>query len=624
MYSEKPTNSIDTNYKITLTATNGKVEYDNVSVSLIAESCSVNTHFSLSVAFTEWEQNTFVFLPACVYDGNAFEKINCSYPPMYRESDCQKNSRPLITDVPSINPDGSGRIEVTSADMSVPCFGAFFEKNKKAFFLFTEQACKGKNIGFSVESGKVTVMFPALRSKRYRICHNDLPSNDSGISVVEGERVTSKVLIKEFDCKDIPEFFELFFNNRKCLLHNAPAPNGYTRDLWNVVENHMNKDNFSGKYYAEISKKWQCGWVGGGMSSLPLLKHGNSLSRERAVQTLDFLTSNVAPSGFFYSLIVDGIITDDGFGNEHMKNSALVRKLGDALYFLFKHFDVIPPKERWVCAAKNCADAFVRLYEQYQDFGQFINVETGEMLYGGTTSGASVISALIRAWHYFGDKRYIEIAKLAGEKYYRHYVARGLTYGGPGDALCAPDSESAYAMLESMVLLYESDKNEKWLKYAKDSFHLLSSWVMPYSFKFPNESEFARLNINTVGSVFANVQNKHSAPGLCTASGDAIYKLYKYTNNKEYLSLLRDIVFCLPQCVSTEARPLFSWDKEPKKLLPGWICERINTSDWEGEAHVGGVFAASCWCETSVLLSFSELIWNEEIRAQLLPDNTES
>jgi hypothetical protein len=78
-----------------------------------------------------------------------------------------------------------------------------------------------------------------------------------------------------------------------------------------------------------------------------------------------------------------------------------------------------------------------------------------------------------------------------------------------------------------------------------------------------------------------------------------------------------DILFFIPQCVSAEERPIFSWDDEPKRLLPGWICERVNTSDWEGRERVGEVFHSSCWCEASVLLSFSELIWNEEIAKEI-------
>lgn len=605
------------NYEIKLDSNNGRAEYNGNAVSLTADSDNVDTRFSMSIVFPQWEKDAYIFMPACVYDGNSCEKLK-GYRPMYPAEECKPNPTRFMTEVPALNPDGSGKIEVTSGDLSVPCFGVFFRNCKKAIFIFTEQACKSKNIGFAAESGRVTIQFPVIRSKCYRTCRVDEPSTDSGISVSKGESVSSRVLIKEFDCNGIPEFYDIFFKNRRCLLSDSSADNGYTDALWNTMEAHMNNDNFSGEYYAEMTKVWQCGWVGGGMSSLPLLKHGNELSKQRAVKTLDFLTSHVASSGFFITLIINGVVKNDGGSkNEHMKNGALVRKLGDGLQFLFKHFEVIDPKESWISAAKGCADAFVRLYEKYETFGQFVNIESGEIIYGGTTSGASAISALVRAWDYFKDERYLDTARRAGEKYYQNYVAKGYTYGGPVDALCCPDSESSYAMVESMVLLYEAEKDEKWLKYAKDSLHLLSSWVMPYSYEFPKDSEFARLKVNTVGSVFANVQNKHSAPGLCTASGDAIYKLYKYTGVKEYLELLRDIAFFIPQCVSTEERPIHTWDDEPLKLSPGWICERVNTSDWEGQNRVGGVFNFSCWCETALLLSFSELYFNTEIFNEL-------
>lgn len=604
-------------YNISLQSNNGSVSFSNNTVTLVTKEACSDTRFSLTVDFPRWEQDAYVFLPACAYNGNKFKRRKTNYPPEYTVAECGVNPQPIITDVPALDPDGSGRIQVTAGDLSVPCFGVFFREKQSAFFVFTEQACKGKNVGFSVESGSITLQFPAIREKCYRICRTDEPSEDSGFLTTAGETITSKVLIKEFSCRDIPEFFTLFFQNRRCLLSDAPAIGEYSQKLWDTMEAHMNRDNFSGEYYAEMSKIWQCGWVGGGMSSLPLLKHGNAVSSERAVKTLDFMTSKVSPQGFFYSTIINGEIRGDGCGSPHMRNSTLTRKNGDALYFLFKHFAVTTPKDVWVSAARGCADAFVKLYERYQDFGQFVNVETGEMIFGGTTSGASVIGALVLAWRYLGDDRYLTVAKQAGEKYYQNFVFRGVTYGGPGEALCAPDSESAYAMVESMVLLYETTKEAKWLQYAKDSLHLLSSWVMPYAYAFPAECEFGKKKINTVGSVFANVQNKHSAPGLCTGSGDAIYKLYKYTGNEAYLQLLKDIVSFLPQCVSTEEKPIYSWDQPPKKLLPGCICERVNTSDWEGPEYVGGVFDVSCWCETALLLTFMELIWSENFSEML-------
>ena len=607
-------------YIFSTKSNSGSVSYRDDTLTFISEQTSKNACFSMQISLPWWDNDAYLLIPACAYNGNRFKKSAVKYPPMYEANECGASPEPIITDVPALGVDGSGKIEVTTGDASVPCIAVFSKKEGKALFIFTEQACKNKNIGYAVETGLIELQFPAMRQNAYTMCASNDVSKDSGVSVEQGETIQSKVLIKTFPCESTSAFFRLFFENRRALLSDKPAKPNFTKAFWDVMETHMNRDNFNEHYYAEMSKKWQSGWVGGGMSSLPLLQYGNALTKERAISTLDYMTSHVSPIGFFYTMIVDGVITDDGFGRAHMKNSALTRKLGDALYFLFKHFDVIEPKKAWVDCAKNCADAFVKLFNRYGDFGQFINVETGDMLFGGTTSGAPVIGALVRAFQYFKDETYLEIAKLSGENYYQNFVARGLTYGGPGEALCAPDSESAYAMVESMTLLYEETRQEKWLNYACDALHLLSSWVMPYSYQFPAECEFARLNVNTVGSVFANVQNKHSAPGLCTASGDAIYKLYKYTGNKEYLQLLRDVAFFIPQCVSTDERPIYSWDNPPIRLRPGIICERVNTSDWETSAFVGGVFNQSCWPETSLLLTYSELIWKEEIAKELLSD----
>lgn len=610
------------NYKIRTYSDNGTFKYENDIATFICEKDDDNAFFSMTVDVPFWDNDSYLFMPACVYDGNRFKKSYVSYPPMYKACELGTNPEPVISDVPSLNPNGSGTVEVTSADMSLPCVGVFSKKAKCAVFVFTEQQCCGKNIGFHVETGKITVQFPAKREAMYVMCNTKYPSSDRGICVRKGEKVLSCLKIRTFDCENILQFYEIFFDNRHKLLFDKRAKCEYTRELWNICEEHMNEDNFSGEYYAETSKKWQAGWVGGGMSSLPLLQFGNEKSKERAIQTIDFLTSHISDMGFFYGVVADGKICDDGFGNEHMKNCVLTRKIGDVLYFLFKHFDIVKPKKEWVDASKLCADAMVSLYEKYSSFGQFINVENGEMMFGGTASGASVIGALVKAWKFFDDEKYLNVAKSSGEKYYTDFVARGISYGGPGEALCAPDSESAYALTESMTLLYEATGENRWLDYAQDSLRLFSSWVMPYSFKFPDECEFARLKINTVGSVFANVQNKHSAPGICTSSGEAIYKIYKYTKKQEYLELLRDIVSFIPQCVSTQDRPIYSWDNPSQKLKSGYICERVNTSDWELEKSVGGVFNGSCWPETSLLLTFSELIWNAEICKELFGDLT--
>ena len=402
-------------------------------------------------------------------------------------------------------------------------------------------------------------------------------------------------------------------------MHSPGVSFAYTETLWELMEQHFNTANWSGEYYAEVSHVWQCGWVGGGMNTYPLLKYGTPLSQQRAIQTLDYLTSHQAPSGFYYGWIRQGVIGDDSFGTPGMEGIHLVRKSADALYFLFKNFTATTPKPAWIESARRCADALAKLFDRYGTFGQFVNVETGEMVIGCGNGSMMACGALAKAGAYFGKQRYLDVAAAAMEHYLRGFAETGVTNGGPGEILCAPDSESAFAMLESCVALYETAPDPKWLRWARTAAHYCASWVVTYAYEFPPESEFARLGINTTGSVFANVQNKHSAPGICTLSGDSLLKLYRWTGEEAYLELLKDIAGFLPQCVSTEERPIFSWDTPPRKLDPGTICERVNMSDWEGSGRVGGVFNGSCWCETSVLLTFAEVMTQPEFQQGAYP-----
>jgi len=175
--------------------------------------------------------------------------------------------------------------------------------------------------------------------------------------------------------------------------------------------------------------------------------------------------------------------------------------------------------------------------------------------------------------------------------------------------------------LESYVILYEVTGKDKWLNYAKDCIHYCSSWVVSYNYHFPKECEFARHGMKTVGSVFANLQNKHAAPGICTLSGDSILKLWEWTKEDAYLELAKDITLTISQYMSTDDNPIYDWyltpeawekgdieELEKHRLPSGYINERVNLSDWESEQYVGGVFDGGLWPETSNLLVLAEVV----------------
>lgn len=567
--------------------------------------------FRMVIDFPDWEDDCYILMPACAYNGNRIRRVVRKYPPMYHP---EETGETLMTEVPALNPDGSGEIQVTAGDMATPCVGIFNRHSREGFLLFTEQQVGGKNLGFTVKKGQVTVSFPANRTDLYRFCRPHETGGDTGIQVQAGETVRSAYQIHQFPCEDIPGFYREFFGRRKMLLRDDRAPSLYTENLWNLLEDFYNTTVWSGEYYGDAMKNWRVGWGGSVKTSFAMLKSGTEQSKERARLTLDYLCSHQAPSGFYYGKISKGIIEDDSFGVPGMEKLHLIRRSADAMYFLFKHFFVEQPKPAWVESARRCADAFVTLFERYGTFGQFVDVETGDMRVSDTFSGVMAVGGLALAGKFFGESRYLEAAKAAMNHYETLFAETGITNGGPGEILGAPDSETAFAMLESAVVLYEVEEDARWLSLAETAACYCSSWVVTYAFRFPEGSEFHRLNINTVGSIFANVQNKHSAPGICTMSGDCLYKLYKFTGKEAYLELIKDIVYFIPQCVSTEEQPIYSWDKVPRKLPAGYINERVNMSDWEGPNCVGGVFYGTCWPGESLLLTFAELMVYDEMK----------
>lgn len=250
---------------------------------------------------------------------------------------------------------------------------------------------------------------------------------------------------------------------------------------------------------------------------------------------------------------------------------------------------------------KRQADVFYNLWNSYGQVGQFVNVETGDICIGGSTAGAIVPAGLALASQTFGKSNYLRAAEGLGDKFYKEFVLKGYTTGGPGEILSTPDSESAFALFESYVTLYEVTRKKKWLRYAKDLLPICASWVVSYDFKFPEHSVMNQINVHSTGAVWASVANKHGAPAICTWSGESLLKYYRATGDKYALELLRDISHGIPQYISHP-------DRRVGKMEPGGACERVNLSDWEGKGSVGGNLFASCaWVEVATMLTVTQL-----------------
>lgn len=579
---------------------------------------------AVELVFDHWSTANYVLLPAAAYNGNRFLARKIPYSPkLYFVQDIGKDKPVIITDVPRLNAGAGGsQIQERSGSLAAPAIGFQNPLAGRGCLMLTCQGNSLGDYGLSIEESRrrdqavITLTSPVVRELRsYRICDREFPSEDRPHDFKAGEVVEIGFRLVFFDAPRVQDLFDRFAKERKTsAVRRTSLPVMPFSACFDLQEAKFNRDNFVARhgYYSvgprqNFLQDWQIGWTGGMISTYPLLFAGGSKTRKNVVRNFDWLfRAGIAPSGLFWDAGRNGTEWIGGdIRKPHTGHWHLIRKSGDAVFYIIKQFRLmdqlgIPVKPVWRKGLKRVCDALVKLWQANGQFGQFVHSLSGEICVGGSTSGAIIPAALVLAADYFKAPKYRQVAAAAGEKFYREFTVQGLSCGGPGDALQNPDSESWYALIESYLALYESSGHNVWLQRAAETSRQFSTWVVAYDFEFPPKSTFARAGMRTTGAVYANTQNKHAAPGLCTFSGLGLLKLYRATGDRFHLELLRDIAFGLPQYLPHPLRPL-------GKAKSGWMCERVNLTDWEGPERIGETLEMSTWAETSLMLTTIEI-----------------
>ncbi|MFV0400802.1 MAG: hypothetical protein ACK5LX_09335 [Oscillospiraceae bacterium] len=553
-------------FRIAMEATQLDVSSDaeamdyRVAVEALKPHSSINLGLRFSGTWSE--APIHVMIPAAVYNGNRFEVLKMSYPPMFRPEEYGKDRPAAITDVPHLTPTG-GVLSLRAGDCAVPAVCLFDSEAKMGTILFYPS--HGED-DVNMETGcilreekrdyTVTLEHPIVRSDgmyRFGDIRSDAPCEDPAADLLPGQTLSLTARVCTFPCEDISTLYRQYFRlsrkegqiaGKTSTPHQVPLSHAfslieakYNRSNWLAPEEFYCVGENTGLYSC-----WQTGWVGGVNAAWPLYLSGSQETSERALSTMDFLFRHMqAPTGFFYANYRDGKVFGDDFRNIEHKGFTLMRKNADALYFASlmmvacKHQNK-PIDPLWEAGLIRSADAFCNLYETEGQLGQFVDIDTLKILAGGTASSAMAVGGLVLSYRFGGDARYLETAKQIAAYYYNDYVTLGLANGGPGEILSAPDSESAYALLEGMTLLFEETGDRQYLTWAEDAAALYATWCMNYDYRFPANSQFRIHDIRTTGAVWANIQNKHGAPGVCTHSGSALFRLYLHTGDEIYFN----------------------------------------------------------------------------------------
>jgi hypothetical protein len=610
---------------------------DLVATFKVERGAAPEAAVGLGLTFSRWSRNDYVLLPGACYAGNRFESRHIAYPPRLSEAaDIGPNVPIIVSDIPRLSVRaGPSRLQVLASDLATPAVGVHAPATGTGVLVLVEPATRLGLSCLTLEESddrtraRLVLGAPGVREDvAYAAGNTRLPSKDRGAAFRAGDTLVLRLRVHVFDCPEVQGLFDTLAIVRKDLTGPTARPAELPFSAaFKAHEARMNRHFVepSGIFSVDAREgatAWQSGWCGGLATTLPLLTFGEPLSRARARRTLDFLFSAAqAPSGFFRSVFDGTRWLDDGPaappsspsapssrrapGTKHLGRWHLVRRSADALTFAAKQLLVmqrqdpsVKPDARWLSGLGRCADAFVRLWDRERQLGQFVDVETGELIVGGSTSAGLAPAGLALAATLVKRDDWLAAAHAAAEQLFERYVRAGLTCGGPGDALQCPDGESAIALCESFVTLFEQTGDRVWLDRATATARQVGSWVISYDAPDPDRGG----DVRATGAVLSNAQNGRGAPGYMLQSGDALFRLYRATGDTTLLELLRDTVHNLAQYL-----PLA--DQADRAAPSGGERQarraRADTRDWLDRAP--DALPATSVYDTACLLTYSEV-----------------
>lgn len=523
----------------------------------------------VAVAFDRygWTSDNYVMIPSAVYGGNRQRIVNREYATGLDATDYYRRELALTSNpIPQLSPEfgDSSRLELLVCNAATPAIAWLDRGRRRGTILLTDQGFEAdgetKDHGLIVEESPArdiasfVISSPGVREKKPEFIGFS-PSPDRGLSFRKGDSLVIRVTRLDFPAADVPALLARFMRERKRHIPPAtprnlmPMSEVHERMIRNIEERyHVGP---TGEYYCPENADWMSyGWVGGLINTWPMLALGDTMHLRRVANTFDFaLTQGYGESGYYYDVLgADGkpVLRDaaalrPGIG--------LTRKNADLLYWTVKQFDLLQKQGRgdvirpeWEQRVAKLADAFVETWRKESTWGNYLDLKTGRIAVYNTTGGAMAVGGLALASKYYGNDEYLAVARQAAESYYRDFALRGFTSGGCGDILQNADSETAAALMTSLMTLYETTGETRYLEQCRDLANLCATWTVSFRYRLPENTPLAQLGADLTGAVWASTQNKHGAPGFCTQSGDALFKLYRATGDTLYAALLRDIV----------------------------------------------------------------------------------
>ena len=179
---------------------------------------------------------------------------------------------------------------------------------------------------------------------------------------------------------------------------------------------------------------------------------------------------------------------------------------------------------------KKMADFFVAHYDEQDPFGRIWSLKTGAKLEGGGDGGGFMVKGMLELHEVCGDKRYLDCARKAFDRYFEMDLGKFRCVAGADDCNCV-DKESSFPYIYSALELYRQTGEKKYLECAERVAAYFCSWMFTYDALYTQASEFGRFGYHTSGGTLVSAEHQCIDPYSTVAVPD-LFDLADATGNE--------------------------------------------------------------------------------------------
>lgn len=343
------------------------------------------------------------------------------------------------------------------------------------------------------------------------------------------------------------------------------------------------------------------GWLSGALPAFALLwagrESGHNASITAGIAVIDKITSALSPAGTIFPVWTEDSGWACSFGPE--EGTAHSRTVAEAALFIIRalnlqlHYHSNHPQ--WTEAVKSTLNYATGAQREDGAFPAYFDLSVGRPVDYRGVGGLPWVAAAAAGYALFQIPHLKELA-VKGGAYYATFLLDEFLYGSVEDQPLVPTSDDAHWALISYILLYEVDRDPRWLDLARRAADLALTWRMGYNILFEPEALAARYNLRTRGGDIGSV----ASPTLgCNGllSYREMIRLAQYTGDSYYLRRAEDARLYGAQMICREDGQY----NARRGMAPGQL---FHTDWWQPK----GMLLSLSHAMTGALVKYTELV----------------